>query len=149
MVKYSVEKDPEKTARAYGHEFRCSPKDSKNIAKAIKGMKVKDAKTYLENVMAKKQAVPYVYHHRKRAHRKGLNGPGGYPEKAAGYMLKVIKNAENNAEYKGLDGENMVISHLSTYKGRETEGVMPRAQGRATAKNEQTTNIEMIIEEAE
>jgi len=28
-------------------------------------------------------------------------------------MLRTVKNAENNAEYKGFDTENMRISHIS------------------------------------
>ena len=76
-------------------------------------------------------------------------GPGAYPENASAHILRVLKNAENNAEYKGLDSENMTISHISAYRGRVIEGIMPRAQGRATAKNEQTTNLEIILEEIE
>jgi len=82
------------------------------------------------------------------AHKKGI-GPGRYPEKAARYMLKTLENAENNAEYKGFDAENMKISHISAYGGRVLKGMMPRAQGRATDKNKITTNIEIILEEVE
>ena len=64
-------------------------------------------------------------------------------------MLKVLENAENNAEYKGFDPENMKIAHISAYGGRVIRGIMPRAQGRATDKNTKTTNIEIIIEEVD
>jgi len=43
----------------------------------------------------------------------------------------------------------MKIIHISTYRGRTIHGIMPRAQGRATDKNENTTDIEIILEEAE
>ena len=98
--------------------------------------------------MQQKRALPTVVHNRKRAHKTGI-GPGSYPLKAAQYMLKVIENAENNAEYKGFDVENMKIAHISAYQGRTVRGIMPRAHGRATDKNETTTNIEIILEEAE
>lgn len=147
-MKYSTERDPDKSARAYGRELHCSPKHSENIAKAIRGMKVKDAEKLLEEVMGKKRAISFVTHHGSLGHKKGI-GPGAYPEKASRLILRVLKNAENNAEYKGLDPENMTISHVSTYKGRVIEGIMPRAMGRATARNEQTTNVEIIIEERE
>ncbi len=64
-------------------------------------------------------------------------------------MLKVIENAENNAEYKGFNPEDMKITHASAYGGRVIKGIMPRAQGRATDKNTRTTNIEIIIEEVD
>ncbi|HDD72477.1 MAG TPA: 50S ribosomal protein L22 [Candidatus Aenigmarchaeota archaeon] len=147
MPKYSVENiDPEKTARAYGYELQCSPKHSVNLARALKGMRLPDAKKYLEDVIALKRAVPFVVHKKKVSHRHGM-GPGRFPKKAAQHMLIVLKNAENNAEYKGLDPENMVISHISAYRGREIKGFMPRAHGRATDNNEQTTDIEIVLEE--
>jgi large subunit ribosomal protein L22 len=147
-MKYSTSIDPDKTAKAYGYELHCSRKDSMNLAYAIKGMNIEDAKKFLQEIMDKKRPLPTVYHNKKRAHQKSI-GPGSYPCKAAKYMLKTIENAENNAEYKGFDVENMKISHISTYSGRLIKGIMPRAQGRATDKNTRTTNIEIVIEEAE
>ena len=149
MRRYSVKDlNPEKTAKAFGYELRCSPKHSMNIARAIKGMRVPDAKKYLEEVIKMKRAVPFFIHRRKMGHRRGMCS-GAYPQKAARFILRVLENAENNAEYKGLDPNNMIISHISAYKGREIEGIMPRAYGRATQKNEQTTNIEIVLEEVE
>jgi large subunit ribosomal protein L22 len=148
MQRYSIDVDPNKTAKAYGFEIHCSPKDSMNLGYAIKGMKTENAKKFLREIIEMKQPLPAVYHKRKLAHQKGI-GPGSYPQKAASKMLKILENAENNAEYKGFDVENMKISHISTYKGRIIRGIMPRAQGRATDKNKQTTNIEIILEEVE
>jgi large subunit ribosomal protein L22 len=148
MVQYSTDLDPDKTAKAYGFEMHCSPKDSKNIARALRGMELESAKTYLEDIIVQKRALPAIFHKRKVAHRVGI-GPGTYPQKAARYMLKVLKNAENNAEYKGFDIEHMRIAHINTYRGRKTRGYMPRAHGRASDWNKKTTNIEIIIEEVE
>jgi large subunit ribosomal protein L22 len=148
-MKYSTTKDPDRSAKAYGYELHCSVKDSVNLAYALKGMKLDDAKKYLEDIIAKKRALPAVFHNKKVSHQKGRVGPGSFPQKAARYMLKIVKNAENNAEYKGFDIENMMISHISAYCGRVIKGIMPRAQGRATNKNKKTTNIEIIVEEVE
>lgn len=147
-MKYSIEVDPEKTAKAYGRDLHCSPKHSENIVRAIKGMKVERAKQMLEDIIHHKRPLPFKTHKRARAHKRGM-GPGGYPEKACRFILQVIKNAENNAEYKGLDPENMYIAYASAYRGRILRGFMPRAQGRATDWNEQTTNIEIILAEEE
>ena len=147
-MKYTTNFDPDKTASAYGYELHCSRKDSNNLARLIKGKKTEDAKKILQKVIDMKQPVPTVYHNRKRAHQKGI-GPGSFPQKAAKYMLKTLENAENNAEYKGFDIENMKIAHVSTYGGRIIRGIMPRAHGRATDKNTKTTNIEIVLEEVE
>jgi len=147
-MKYSKQVDPDKTAKAYGYELHCSKKDSMNIAHAIRYKKVNKAKEYLQDIIDMKRALPTRVHNQKRAHKKGI-GPGSYPVKAAKYILKILENAENNAEYKGFDAENMKIIHASVYGGRIIRGIMPRAQGRATDKNTKTTNFEIIIEEVE
>lgn len=147
-MKYSTDIEPDKTAKAYGYELHCSKKDSENLARGIRGMTIEDAKKFLKDIIEMKRALPTIYHKKKRAHKKGI-GPGSYPQKAARYMLKTLENAENNAEYKGFDPENMKISHISTYGGRIIKGIMPRSHGRATDKNTKTTNIEIIIEEVE
>ena len=148
MLKYSTISDPDKTAKAYGFELHCSLKDSKNIAKTIRGMKTEEAKKYLQGIIELKTPLSSVFHRRKVSHQKGI-GPGSFPKKAAINMLKTIENAENNAEYKGFDAENMKISHISAYGGRIIRGFMPRAHGRSTNWNRKTTNIEIILEEVE
>lgn len=148
MPKYTIEADPEKSAKAYGYELHCSPKDSMNLAYALKGMKTESAKKFLGEIIEMKRPLAATFHKGKRSHQKGM-GAGSYPQKAARYMLKILENAENNAEYKGFDVENMRIFHISAYRGRIIRGIMPRARGRATDKNEITTNIEIILEEAE
>ncbi len=147
-MKYSSDVDQDKTSKAYGYELHCSRKDSMNIVYAIRGMKTEQAKKYLQGIIDIKRPLPAIFHKRKLAHQKGI-GPGSFPEKAARYILKVIKNAENNAEYKGFNPEDMKITHASAYGGRVIRGIMPRAQGRATDKNTRTTNIEIIIEEVD
>jgi len=148
MPKYTTEKDTEKSARAFGYELHCSPKDSINLAYALRGMNVGKAKKYLEEVAAMTRPVPAVFHKRKVKHQKGV-GPASFPQKAARYMLKILENAENNAEYKGFDVENMKIIHICAYQGRTIAGMMPRAHGRGTDKNEMTTDVEIILEEVE
>lgn len=148
MRRYSTELDPDKISKGYGYELHCSPKDSRNLVYALKGMKVEEAKKFLENIIAMRLPLPAVFHKKKRAHQVVI-GPGSFPQKTAGYILKIIKNAENNAEYKGLDTENMKIVHISAYRGRDIKGFMPRAFGRASDNNRSTTNIEIILEEVE
>jgi large subunit ribosomal protein L22 len=148
MRRYQLEKDSEKSAKAYGFELHCSPKDSMNLAYALRGLTLDEGKKYLQGVIDLKRPLPAVYHVRKLHHQKGV-GPGSFPEKAARYMLRILKNAENNAEYKGFTPENMRIAHISAYQGRVIRAMMPRAHGRATDANETTTNVEIILEEVE
>ncbi len=143
---YSARID-EPCAKAYGRELRISPKDAVEICRVIKGMKLENAKQFLQKVQKKKVPVPYRTHKKKLAHKRGIPGAGAYPVKAAKELLKVLKNVEENAKYKGLDVERLRIVHASAYKGIIVPGIMPRAFGRATPANKPLTNVEIIVKE--
>ncbi|MCX9026455.1 MAG: 50S ribosomal protein L22 [Candidatus Methanoperedens sp.] len=144
-LNYSIEPEPEKTSKALGKELHISKKHAHEIASAIKGMKLTKARVFLENVSELKQAVPYKRFTRNIPHRKGMC-TGRYPQKAAKEFLRVLKNVESNATYKGLDPENMRITHIATKKGHTYMGQFRRAQGRASPKNHETVSVEMILE---
>ena len=72
------------TARAVNVD--CHHKHCYHIAKAIRGMNAAEAVGYLEDVIAKKRAIPYTRRSRRgrggntmAGHRKGKMGPGKYP----------------------------------------------------------------------
>lgn len=148
-LKYSTTFDKSSSSMAMGMELHISPKHALEICRAIKGMRVEKAKAYLIDVIALKRAVPFKRHNKKVGHRRGLRGwdAGRFPQKAAGEVLSVLINAASNAEYKGLDPDDMKIAHIATKKGRTIRGWMPRAMGRATPKNTETVSIEMILAE--
>ena len=52
-------------------------------------------------------------------------------------------------KFKGLEVSNMAISTISVSRGRTIPGHMPRAHGRATPWNQETVNLEIIIQEVE
>ena len=148
MKGYSTDLDPDTTARARGKDLRISYKNSIEVCNALRGMLLENAKKFLENVAAKKEPVAYKIHKRHISHKRGAGfGPGKYPINVAKAILDLINDVENNAEYKGLDPENMYIAHISAYKGRVFEGWRARARGRSTPWNTITTNIELIIQE--
>ncbi|ADP77655.1 LSU ribosomal protein L22P [Methanothermus fervidus DSM 2088] len=149
-LKYAYRpKNKNKAAKAIGRELQISTKHSVEICREIRGMMLEDAKRYLKEVMEKKRPVPFKRYNKKVAHRKGLQGwpSGRYPVKAAREILKVLENAEANAEYKGLDTERLKITHISAHKARPIRGWIPRAFGRSTPFNTSRTHIQVILEE--
>ena len=148
MHGYTATADPDTSAKALGREIPISPKMSREICGMIRGMKVEQAVKALEEVIDLKRAVPLKRYNKRVSHKPGV-GPGRYPQKAAGEILKVIRSAMSNAEYKGLDVDGMVLSTVTASRGRTIPGHMPRAHGRATQWNQETVNIEVIIEEVE
>ncbi|MDD7423498.1 MAG: 50S ribosomal protein L22 [Candidatus Methanomethylophilaceae archaeon] len=148
MHGYTATADPDTTAKALGREITISPKLSREVAGMIRGMKVDKAIQALEDVIALKRPVPLKRYNKRVSHKQGV-GPGRYPEKAAKAILNVIQSAVANAEYKGLDVDSMVLRTITVSRGRTIPGHMPRAHGRATQWNQETVNLEVIIEEVE
>ena len=141
--------DPDRTAIASAREVDISHKAAREICNTIKGMFLDKAKEYLEDVIEMKRSIPYKRHKKHVAHRKDLTGwpSGRYPIKAAQKILVVLENAENNAEFKGLDVERMKIIHACTHKGMKIKRYIPRAQGSSTPRFNTTSHIEIAIEE--
>jgi large subunit ribosomal protein L22 len=148
MAGYTTKADPDTSAKAIGKELPVSPKMSREICGMIRGMKVESAIRTLEEIADLKRPVPLKRFNKRVSHKPGV-GPGRYPQKAARAILEVIRSASSNAEYKGLDTSGMVVSTVSASLGRTIPGHMPRAHGRATQWDQQTVNIEVIIEEVE
>ena len=146
---YSVKPDPEKTAIASAREVPVKPKHVVNVCKAIKGMSLERAKAFLEEVQELETAVPFVRHKRKVAHRRGKVGPGQFPVKAAGKVLEVVKGAEANAEYKGLDPEKLFVQHAAAQRARVVRGMMPGPRGSGKPWNKSLTHIEIVVAEKE
>ncbi|MFQ5919522.1 MAG: 50S ribosomal protein L22 [Thermoplasmata archaeon] len=145
---YSQDVDEETTAKAYGRELPISPKKAREVCRALRKQPLDAAKVLLEDIAAKRRAIPYGRYNKEVAHQSGV-GPGGYPVKAAQYILRLLESAEENAEYKGLDAENMIIHHISAYRGRPVKSYRPRAYGRSSPWLKEMTNVEVILMEVE
>ena len=150
-ISYSVDADPDTTAKAMLRERQISLKHSKAIARAIKGETVADAEEYLEAVVDGERSVPFKQHNSGVAHRSDIDGwdAGRYPEKASKDFLKLLENASNNADEQGFDGGSMIIKHVAAHKVGEQQGRKPRAFGRADPWNSPQVDVEMILEERE
>ncbi|AGK60159.1 LSU ribosomal protein L22P [Archaeoglobus sulfaticallidus PM70-1] len=148
-VRYAYEpEDPTKAAKAMGYEMPISFKHAVEICSEIKGMKIDEAIRFLEEVAEMKRAVRFKKYYKKVGHKSGLDKwfAGRYPQKAARYILKVIKNLEANADYKGIEKDRLIITHAQAKKGRVLKRFTPRAFGRATPKFKTLTTVEFVAE---
>ena len=148
-INYSVETDPDTTAKAMLRERPISLKHSKAIAREIKGKRAVDAVSYLEDVVAEKRSVPFRQHNDSVGHRSDIDGwdAGRYPNKASKAFLDLLENAMNNADHQGFDGAEMTIAHVAAHKVGESPGRKPRAMGRASAWNTTLCDVELVLEE--
>nr|4V4N_AS Chain AS, 50S ribosomal protein L22P [Methanocaldococcus jannaschii] len=140
--------DPKRMARASARDLRISPKLAVEVCRELRGMMLNDALRYLDDVIALKRPVPLKRYNDSQGHKPGKGfGPGRYPVKVAKAIKKVLLNVKNNAVQKGLDPDKLKIIHIAAHKGPVLRGWYPRAFGRATPFNEQTTHIEVVVEE--
>ena len=140
----------DRTPKAKGMELNISMRHSVEICRTLRGMPLTKAKLYLEDVMDKRSPVPVKRHNLGVPHRRGKGQAAGrYPIKAAGAILQVLLNAENNAEVFGLDPEELKVGHIAAHRGRPWMGYFARAFGRSTPRSRDRVNIEVVLREIE
>ncbi|NUB92500.1 50S ribosomal protein L22 [Haloterrigena sp. SYSU A558-1] len=148
-INYSVDADPDETAKAMLRERHMSHKHSKEVARAIKGRTVEDAQEYLQRVIDEEESVPFKSHNAGAGHRSDIDGwdAGKYPEKVSGEFLDLLENVEANADHQGFDGASMEIVHVAAHKVGESVGRKPRAMGRASSWNTPEVDVEIVVSE--
>lgn len=149
---YSItELDQERTVKASGREVRVSHKAAREVCNAINRMMLSEAKEFLQQVVEKKKPVAFRRFKKKVGHRHGLEKAfaGRYPVKAAQKVLEVLEGAEANADFKGLDIDNLRIIHASAYPGMKIKRYIQRAFGRSSPRFETLCHIEVALEQVE
>ncbi len=111
---------------------------------------LRQAQSYLEKVMKLEAAVPYRRYKKKVGHRSSLSdfSAGGYPVKAAKFVLGTLRNLEANAEFKGLDAERIIVQHAAASRGRVIKDFVPRAFGRSSPNYHVLVHIELVGRES-
>lgn len=143
--------DPDRTVKASGRELRVSPKRAREVCNTIKGMRLEQAKAFLQQVILKRRVIPFRRYKRKVGHRRGVQKAfsGRYPIKAARRIIEVLENAEANAEYMGLGLEGLRIIHAAAYPGVKIRNYIPRAFGRTTPYFKHLCHVEVVLEQTE
>ncbi|KXL41884.1 hypothetical protein M433DRAFT_146192 [Acidomyces richmondensis BFW] len=154
MVRYAATSiEPAKSARARGSYLRVSFKNTRETAQAINGWKLSRAVSYLENVKEHREAVPM----RRYAGSTGRTAQGKqfgvskarWPVKSAEFLLSLLKNAEANADTKGLDTSNLIIKHIQVNQAPKQRRRTYRAHGRINPYMSNPCHIELILTEGE
>ncbi|MBI2598500.1 MAG: 50S ribosomal protein L22 [Candidatus Diapherotrites archaeon] len=155
MVKknYQVKiSDPKKKAYVMAKNQPVSLKYSVELNREIKGKRIDKAETFLKNILEKKDFLPLRKYVHNIAHRKGkaksFTKTGKYPKRLAKNYLKILENLKANADYKGLDSENLLIVHAFSSQGFRRAS--NQKQGRIGGKRHQSksTHIEIVAVEA-
>ena len=116
-------------------------------------MHIWKATKYLKDVTLKKQSVPFRCY-KGRAGRCAQAKQWGWtegrrPKKSAEFLLHMLKNAESNAELKGLDVDSLVIEHIQVNKAPKMRPRTYRAHGRINPYMSSPCHTEMVLTEKE
>jgi large subunit ribosomal protein L17e len=154
MVKYAREPDNStKSCKAKGSDLRAHFKNTREAACALKHMELAKAKQYLEDVIDHKRAIPFrrfcggVGRTAQAKNENSTNGQARWPKKSAVFLLNLLKNAESNAEVKGLDVDTLAITHIQVNKAQQQRRRTYRAHGRINPYMSCPCHIELTLAE--
>lgn len=145
--------NPAKSASARGSYLRVSYKNTHEVAAAIKNWPLGKALKYLDQVSQHERAIPF----RRHASSTGRTAQGKefgvsrarWPIKAIKFVTDLLKNAQANADTKGLDIEKLVISHIQVNQAPKQRRRAYRAHGRINPYQAQNCHVELILTEAD
>lgn len=155
MVKrhYNFEEyNPKSQARAFLAGQPISLKYSNEMCRELKGKSVKKAEEYLKRVSEMKDFLPLRNYNKKVPHRKGNSKSfvksGRFPIRLTKVFLGLLNLVKANADFKGLDSDNLRIVHMFASQGFRRAGNQSRGRISGKRHRHKSTHIEIIVEEA-
>merc|ERR1712224_488102 len=133
---------------AKGADLRVSFKNTYNTARAVRGMTLTAAKTYLTACLNKQRCIPQ----RRFCGSTGRTGQakewgttkGRWPSKSIKIVLGLGENMLANANFKQLDAENSEITHVQVNTAPKGRRRTYRAHGRITPFMSNPCHVEMF-----
>merc|ERR1712008_245663 len=126
---------------------------TRETAQAIKKMPLNRATAYLKNVLNKSEIIPFRRfmggigrHAQAKVHG---TCQGRWPTKSCNFLLDLLKNAESNAEYKGLDSDHLVVDHIQVNRAPKMRRRTYGAHGRINPYMSSPCHIEICLVEKE
>lgn len=99
-----------------GYGLCCGFQNTYETAMAIRKLPLRRAVRYLKNVTEQKECIPFRRFNggvgRCAQAKQFGTTQGRWPKKSAEFLLQLLRNAESNADYKGLDVDRLVIDHI-------------------------------------
>lgn len=145
MVKYSRQPaEPTKSAKSKVKDIRAHFKNTYNTALSVKGLRIKKAIHYMDQVLEHKQIIGFrkftVSRHAQCKIQK--QSTGRWPEKSVKAVRELLLNLKANCETKGLDVDKCVITHVVVQRAQQGRRRTYRAHGRVTPYLSSNSHIE-------
>merc|ERR1712039_191505 len=146
--KYAREPAVKKQAvKARGQDLAVSFKNTYNTARAVKGMKVQYAVKYLNACLNKQRCIPqrrYCGSTGRTAQAKEFGvTKGRWPTKSIKIVLGLLENMLANANFKQMQPEDLVVSHVQVNRAPCGRRRTYRAHGRITPFMSHPCHVEM------
>ena len=115
-------------------DLRAHFKNTYEVARSVKGVSLKKAITYMENVLEHRSIIPFrkftggIGRHAQCKEFKHTQGR--WPEKSVKIVRELLINLRANAESKKLDVDECVISHVVVQRAVSGRRRTYRAHGR-------------------
>ncbi|CAD6567712.1 MAG: 60S ribosomal protein L17 [Cyphobasidiales sp. Tagirdzhanova-0007] len=153
MGRYSQQQfigtDKKAVGLSKGSYLRVHFKNTRETAAVLQGMKLSKALTYLADVQAHKQCVPFRRFNGgvgRTAQAKAFKTTQGrWPVKSAKFLLSLLKNAESNAITNELASEELVVRNIMVQQAPKTRRRTYRAHGRINPYQGHPCHIEIIL----
>ncbi len=126
MFRYALNPGKEKSVHVFGRGLRISRKNSTVVCREISGKTLPKAITFVEWLVRGEQ-----------------NLDGKHYTNAAKEILQMLKSAENNAEFKGLEAERLIVN-ASAHQGFRF--LRPR-RFKMRRQRRKVTNIQLVLQE--
>lgn len=114
-------------------------------------MKLQKAYTYLQAVTERQDCIPFRRYNRgvgrtPQANKYGTT-QGRWPVKSVKFVHSLLKNAESNAEAKGLNVEDIEIRNICINQAPKTRRRTYRAHGRINPYQGHPCHVEIHLAE--
>merc|ERR1719238_1475369 len=117
------------------------------------GMTLRAAQKYLEDVVEKKQCIPFRRFTgcvtRTPQAKAFKHTQGRWPEKSCKIVLDLLKNAESNADFKNLDTDSLTVAHGQVDRAQQGRRRTYRAHGRIGPYMSHPAHVQLILQEKE
>jgi len=139
-------------ARAYLVNQRASLKFSTEACRLIKGKNVNKVLELLKRIENMEQPLPLKRYNTKVAHRKGDAGSNGvksgrFPVNTVKIFTKLLELVKANADFKGLDSENLIITHTFVSQGFSRVSHQPKGRIAGKRRKRKSVHLEVIVQE--
>ncbi|MBM3303946.1 MAG: 50S ribosomal protein L22 [Candidatus Aenigmarchaeota archaeon] len=123
---YAMKVNDKKSAKVLGRGLPISTKDSVAICRRLSGMNLRKGKEFLLGMLSEKRSIDGRFH-----------------TKAALEIMGLLNSAESNAEFKGLNPDNMIIS-ASAHEGYTF--YRPR-RFKMHGRRKKVTHVQVVLQE--